>query len=347
MTRPPDREHLGEFDIIARFFAPLATDPGSLGLTDDAALLHSESRDDLVITTDTLIETIHFLPGDPPETVGHKALAVNLSDLAAKGAEPKAYLLALSLPEDDPRTPSGGWLEALAGGMKRLQEKAGLALIGGDTTATPGPLTLTVTAIGRVPEAQAVLRSRAHAGDRLYVTGTIGDATLGLRLLREPNLTDLWGLSDDEARYLVDRYRCPQPRYALARALRHLAHGAIDISDGLAGDLDKLCVASGVSATVDAPKVPLSEPAAKACAEDPNLLPALLTGGDDYEILAAIPADRARAFETEAKRAGVPMSRIGAVRADLPAEAVFFDGSGAPIALPNRSFSHFGPSSGA
>ncbi|MFD0987331.1 thiamine-phosphate kinase [Methyloligella solikamskensis] len=341
MAPPPDRERLGEFDIIAHFFAPLATDPASLGLTDDAALLRGGSRDDLVVTTDTLIDTVHFLPGDPPEAIGHKALAVSLSDLAAKGAEPIAYLLALSLPEDDSLMQSPEWLEGLAKGLEQLQEEAGAALIGGDTTGTPGPLTLTITAIGRVPEGQAVLRSRAKPSDGLYVSGTIGDAALGLRLLRYPSLAERWGLSEDEAAYLVNRYREPHPRTTLAPALRHHANGAIDLSDGLGGDLDKLCIASGLQARVEASRVPLSEPATKACQSDPALLPALLGGGDDYEILAAIPANRSRAFEIDAERAGVRVTRIGSVDAGPPTTAVFIGADGAPMNLERRSFSHF------
>ncbi len=340
MPRPPDPERLGEFDIIARFFAPLATDPASLGLTDDAALLHAESRDDLIVTTDTVIESVHFLERDPPETVGHKALAVNLSDLAAKGAEPLGYLLALSLP-DQGKQSSAAWLEGLASGLKQLQEQAGTVLIGGDTTATPGPLTLTITAIGRLPTGQAVLRSRAKAGDRLYVSGTIGDAVLGLRLLQDHDLAASWGLSEAEAEHLVDRYRRPRARTHLAPILRHHAHGAIDVSDGLAGDLDKLCIASGLRARVQAGDVPLSVAAAKACEAEPSLLPMLLTGGDDYEILAAIPADRARGFAVDAERAGVPVTQIGSLEPAPPAGSTFIDRSGATLNLPVRSFSHF------
>ncbi len=340
MSRPPDPDRLGEFDIIARFFAPLATDPASLGLTDDAALIGAEARHDLVVTADTIIESVHFLDSDPPETVGHKALAVNLSDLAAKGAEPLAYLLALSLPKQGKQS-SATWLEGLAAGLKQLQETAGLSLIGGDTTATPGPLTLTITAIGRVPEGQAVLRSRAKSGDLIYISGTIGDAVLGLRLLQDPELARRWGLSETEMEHLIDRYRRPQPRTALAAALRHHASGAIDVSDGLAGDLDKLCIASGLQARVDVERVPLSPGTAKACLADPGLLPALLSGGDDYEILAAIPPDRARGFEADAARAGVPVNQIGALLPAPPAGSRFLDPAGAELNLPHRSFSHF------
>ncbi|ODA68571.1 Thiamine-monophosphate kinase [Methyloligella halotolerans] len=341
MATPPDRDRLGEFDIIARFFAPLATDPASLGLTDDAALLHGEAGKDLAVTTDTLIEGVHFLSSDPAETIGHKVLAVNLSDLASMGAEPMAYLLALSLPEHDPAFRSADWLGSFAAGLQQLQEASGATLIGGDTTGTPGPLAITITAMGRVPEGQAVLRSRAREGDLLYVTGTIGDAALGLRLLKDPSLSGDWNLTDDETRFLIDRYRRPQPRTGLARVLRHHANAAIDLSDGLAGDADKLCIASGLGARVDGRRVPLSKAAAKACKSDPSLLPALLGGGDDYEILAAIPEDRARAFEIDSQRPGVPVTAIGSLHARLPTQAEFIGLDGEPISLERRSFSHF------
>lgn len=341
MAAPADRDTLGEFDIIARFFAPLATHPASLGLSDDAALLAAVPGQDLVVATDTLIETVHFLPLDPPETLGHKALAVNLSDLASMGATPDGYLLALSLPENEPGRLSADWLDRFAAGLQQLQEKAGLSLIGGDTTATPGPLSITITAIGRLPHGQAVLRSKAKPDDRLYLSGTVGDALLGLRVLQDPDLIARWGLSKEEAAYLTGRYRQPQPPSALAALLRHHAHAAIDISDGLAGDLDKICVASGLQARIETGRVPLSQAAKKACKADPSLLPALLCGGDDYEILAAIPGARTRGFAIDAERARVAVTCLGTFSAGPPTEATFVGSDDAPIDLPVRSFRHF------
>jgi len=194
-----DREHggekgLGEFEIIARYFAPLATDSAALGLRDDAAILAVTEGYELVATCDTLIEGVHFLPDDPPNSLGYKALAVNLSDLAAKGARGYVYLLALAVP---PNT-SPEWFAAFATGLGELQEETGITLVGGDTTAAPGPITMTITALGLVSHGHAVFRHGAKPADRLYVSGTIGDAYLGLRLLKEPALAKSWNLTEAE-----------------------------------------------------------------------------------------------------------------------------------------------------
>ena len=257
-----DRGPLGEFEIIARYFAPLATNPAALALLDDVAVLSLPEGHELVVTCDTIVEGVHFLAGDPPDSIGHKALAVNLSDLAAKGARPHAYLLSLALPAP----PSAAWLEAFTNGLRKLQEQAEVDLVGGDTSAIPGPLTISITALGYVPQGRAVLRREAVAGDRLYFSGTVGDANLGLRLLREPRLSADWGLSEEESDFLIERYRRPEARIALALAIRHYAHATIDVSDGLVCDVKKLCAASGVSAVIEAARVPLSSAAAKAVA---------------------------------------------------------------------------------
>jgi thiamine-monophosphate kinase len=233
---PGGEAGLGEFELIDRYFAPLAKAPGALGLQDDAAILQAPPGEDLIVTCDALVEGVHFLPDDPPESIGHKALAVNFSDLAAKGAAPLGYLLALSLP--DP--PSKDWLAGFARGLHALQQEIGTSLLGGDTTATPGPLTIAVTALGAVPAAGAVLRRGAVPGDRIFVSGTIGDAGLGLRLLREPGLAERWKMTEGQRSFLIDRFRRPQARTDLIKTLRAHAHAAIDLSDGLAGDLEKL-----------------------------------------------------------------------------------------------------------
>ena len=200
--------HLGEFELIARYFAPLADDAAALALRDDAAVLRPPESREIVISCDTIVAGVHFLPGDPPETIAHKALAVNLSDLAAKGAKPYVYLLALALPGE----PAPAWLEAFASGLRRLQEQAGICLVGGDTTRTPGPLTITITALGLVPQGHAVLRLGAKPGDRLYVSGSIGDACLGLRLLQDPALAAAWDLA--EAGHDLSHRPLPPPRAA-------------------------------------------------------------------------------------------------------------------------------------
>ena len=326
----------GEFDIIARYFAPLATNPAALGLLDDAAVLSIPEGQELVATCDTIIAGMHFLPDDPPDTVGYKALATSLSDLAAKGARPHVYLLSVALPG----LPAQAWLEAFTTGLQAAQESSGIALVGGDTCATLGPLTVTVTAIGVLPQGEAVLRRGAMGGDRLYVSGTIGDAALGLRLLRAPGLAAEWGLSAEEGAFLVDRYHRPSARTALALPLRQCARAAIDVSDGLVADTAKLCQASGVSATIKAARVPLSPAASKAVAKKPKLLAELITAGDDYEIVAAMEASHASGFEKEAQDHGVTVTAIGEIGAGH-GEVAVVDGEGRPLKLARAGFEHF------
>ncbi len=326
---------LGEFDIIARYFAPLATDASALSLRDDAAVLRPPEGQEIVLSCDTIVEGVHFLKDDPAETIGHKALAVNLSDLAGKGARPYVYLLALALP---PR-PEPAWLTAFAAGLGGLQQSSGIALVGGDTTRTPGPLTITITALGLVPHGHAVLRLGAKRGDRLYVSGTIGDAHLGLRLLEDPALARAWTLTEDDVAFLVGRYQKPEPRNGLALALRNFAAGAIDVSDGLVGDVDKLAKVSHAGAMIEAQSVPLSPAARKAVKQESALLEALLTGGDDYEIVAAVPEGNASGFEAEATAKGVTVTMIGRIEGATGTRVLGEDGR--PIRLGPKGFAHF------
>jgi len=329
------RSALSEFEIIARYFAPLATDPAALALLDDTAILPVPEGQELIATTDTIIEGVHFLSDDPPDSIGHKALAVTLSDLAAKGARPYAYLLSLALPE-----PSAQWLEAFTEGLGGLQARAGICLVGGDTSATPGPLTVTITALGLLPQGDAVLRRGALPGDTLMLSGTVGDAYLGLRLLREPKLAREWALSEAETGFLIDRYRRPQARTAIAPSIRHCARASIDISDGLAADTAKLCKASGVAATIEAARVPLSPAAAKVVQAAPDLFQDMLSAGDDYEILAAMEASHASAFARETVEHSIPVTAIGSVRAGA-GEVELLDAAGKPLALDHFGFVHF------
>ena len=326
----------GEFEIIARYFAPLATDTGALGLKDDAAVLMVTEGHELVVTCDTIVEGVHFLKDDPPDSVGHKALAVNLSDLTAKGSRGYAYLLSLALPPEV----SADWLEGFASGLREIQDETGISLVGGDTTASPGPLTITITALGLVPQEQAVMRLGAKPGDQLYVSGTIGDACLGLRLLREPALAESWGLAEEDVAFLVNAYRRPGPNNDLAILVRNFAQAAIDVSDGLVGDIEKLCQVSHVGARIESACVPFSPAAAKALQREPDLLPVLITAGDDYGVVVAVSEKSAPDFESEAEAKGAAFTRVGKV---VPAEegVTAVGPEGHPLALKHKGFSHF------
>ena len=324
----------GEDLLISRYFRPLATDPGAFDLGDDAAILKAHG-DDTVVTTDAIVEGVHFLPDDPPDTIARKALRVNLSDLAAKGATPAGFVLTLAL-----RAPDDAWLTLFARGLGSDAGLFGCPLLGGDTVSTPGPLMISITAFGRVPAGKMIHRSGAKPGDRVIVTGTIGDAALGLSILNGG--AAVAALADDAAAkaMLVGRYRVPQPRNALANAVRDHANAAMDVSDGLAGDLAKLCAASGVSAVIDAPSIPLSAAAAALLTRGTVGIETILSGGDDYEILCTIPEDRFEAFAEAAGIAGVAVTSIGTVIADTSAPR-FLDAEGRQIALPRLSYSHF------
>ena len=322
----------GEDSLIARYFRPLATDPGAFSLGDDAAILKA-SGDDLVVTTDAIVEGVHFLADDPPDTIARKALRVNLSDLAAKGATPAGFVLTLAL-----RAADDAWLTPFARGLGSDAGLFNCPLLGGDTVSTPGPVMISITAFGRVPAGEMVRRSGAKPGDRIVVTGTIGDAALGLDILKGGPAASL---ADTGAKaMLIGRYRVPQPRSALAKAVRDYAHAAIDVSDGLAGDLAKLCGVSGVSAVIDAPSIPLSAAAAALLARGTVGIDAIVSGGDDYEILCTIAEDRFGAFVQAAGQAGVAVTSIGMVVAGSSVPR-FLDGEGREIALPRLSYSHF------
>jgi thiamine-monophosphate kinase len=323
-----------EDSLIARYFKPLATDPGAFDLTDDAAILKSSAAE-LVVTTDAIVEGVHFLANDPPDTVARKALRVNLSDLAAKGATPAGFVLTLAL-----RAPDDAWLAPFARGLGEDAARFQCPLLGGDTVSTPGPLMISITAFGRVPQRKMVRRNGAKAGDRVVVSGTIGDAALGLDILKGGALAA--ALANDAAarEMLIGRYRIPQPRVDMAQAVRDHASAAMDISDGLAGDLAKLCAASEVSAAIDVQSIPLSGPAQSLLSSRAVGIESILSGGDDYEILCTIPENRFEAFEQAAKLAGIAVTSIGTIIAGSSVPR-FIDAQGVGIALPRLSYSHF------
>src|ERR1700730_8660558 len=269
----------GEDSLIARYFKPIATHPGAFGLDDDAAILEARGED-IAVTPDAIVEAVHFLPDDPPDTIARKALRVNLSDLAAKGALPAGFVLTLVL-----RAADEAWLTSFARGLGSDAGLFGCPLLGGDTVSTPGPLMVSIIAYARIASRKMVHRSGAKPGDRVVVTGTIGDAALGLDALRDGAVAAALAADATAKASLIGRYRLPQPRNALASALRDHASAAMDVSDGLAGDLAKLCAASGVSAVIDVPGIPLSAAAATLLARGTVGIDAIVSGGDDYEIL--------------------------------------------------------------
>jgi thiamine-monophosphate kinase len=329
-------EGSAESRLIARYFKPLATHPDAFGLADDAAAIAPPAGHDLVLKTDGLIGGVHFFPDDPADGVARKALRVNLSDLAAKGAAPLGFLLAIALPKDF----SESWLAEFTRGLGEDAEAYKCPLLGGDTDRTPGPISISVTAFGTLPHGTMVRRSTATAGDRVFVTGTIGDAALGLKVRQDAGVADKWKLDDAMRDHLVARYRLPQPRMAVAELVRTNAAAAMDVSDGLAGDLAKLCAASGVSAEIDATRVPLSPAAQQALAADPALIEPILTGGEDYEILGAIAPDCIDEFRAAARQRGVAVTDIGRmVEGDGPPD--FLDRAGRALAFARPAYSHF------
>ncbi|MBV9533670.1 MAG: thiamine-phosphate kinase [Bradyrhizobium sp.] len=329
-----NRPSSSEDSLIARYFKPLATDPGAFGLIDDAAILKA-SEQDAVVKTDAIVEGVHFLPHDPPDTVARKALRVNLSDLAAKGATAAGFVLTLAL-----RRADEAWLGPFARALGEDAGAFGCPLLGGDTVSTPGPVMISIAALGHVPPGRMVHRSGAEPGDRVMVTGTFGDAALGLNILVGGAVGR--ALAEDNAarEMLISRYRVPQPRSALALALRDHASAAMDVSDGLAGDFSKLCAASGVSAAIDVESVPLSVPGASLIAGGVASIEALISAGDDYEIVCTIPQARREAFIEAAAQAGVAVTSIGTIVAGNEPPR-FLDAQGRKLALRNLSYSHF------
>lgn len=325
----------GEDDLIERYFRPLARNPAALGLRDDAAVITPPPGTDLVLTTDSVIEGLHFFPDDPADTIAKKALRANLSDLAAKGAEPLGFLLTLALP----KAVGEAWLAAFAGGLAADIEAYDCPLLGGDTDATPGLLSVSIAAFGCVPHGGMVRRAGAKAGDLIVVTGTLGDSALGLKLRGEPKLAGSAGLDAGERAHLLERYLLPQPRLAFAQALREHAHAAIDISDGLAGDLAKLAERSRVSARVEIAQLPLSPAVRRLVAARPELIETVLSGGDDYEIVAAIPRAALAGLRQAAEESGCALTEIGVAGAGSGVGLIAADGQ--PMRLVRPSFSHF------
>jgi thiamine-monophosphate kinase len=324
----------GEFDVIHQFFAPLAAGmPGALGLTDDACTYLPVPGEELVLTADALVADVHFLSSDPPDLVARKMLRVNLSDLAAKGARPVGYLMTVAIDA----TVTSAWLAEFAAGLARDQQEFGIHLMGGDTIKTPGPLSLSLTAIGAVPTGRAMRRHGARPGDRLLVTGTIGDGYLGLRILRNEWLELPFAHRD----FLAARYQVPEPRLAFGQQVMAagLATAAMDVSDGLVADLAHIAETSGCGAVIRADKTPLSAAATEILAENPGLLMSLITGGDDYELLLTARPEAVPQIQAIGAQLGLGVTEIGEMTADGAVRVIDRDGNA--LELAQRGYQHF------
>lgn len=327
----------GEFGIIERYFAPLAKNTaGAFDLKDDAALISPPEGHELVLTTDMIVAGVHYLESAAPRDIAYKALAVNISDLCAKGATPSVYLLSIALPGK----PDAAWLEGLRTGFADAQADFGCTLLGGDTVSTPGPAVLSVTAAGFVPAGQMVHRMGAKPKDHVYVTGTIGDAALGLMLLRDASNAQTANLSPEQTSFLHKRYWRPRPRLAAIGAILSHANAAMDISDGLAGDFAKLCSASGVGGRLDATAVPLSDAVKQWVEAGPERLADAITGGDDYELLITVPQNAREQFESDCRASGISVKGIGLILD--PSEGISVLGKGGKaLELEKLSYAHF------
>lgn len=330
-----------EDQMIADLFRPLTNGmPGAHGLLDDCATIAAEPGHVLVVKTDPVVAGVHFLADDTPEDIAWKALAVNVSDLAAKAAVPRAYLLALQLPE---AFATGDWLERFARGLGLAQAHFGLGLIGGDTDRGTGPLTIGITVFGEARLDKIPLRTGAQPGDRLFVSGTIGDAALGLHLRTTAFARKFWPLDGLGQKRLLKRYLRPEPRLGLRQALAECATAAMDVSDGLVRDAGKLCRASGVGGEIRLKDVPFSPEALAIIAAVEDWRLKAVTGGDDYEILAAVPPERVAAFKVEAARVHVPVTEIGTVTAVAGGAAGcrLMDANGHMVVVDYQGWSHF------
>jgi thiamine-monophosphate kinase len=318
-----------EFAVIAKYFAPLATSKGALGLLDDCALLRLPKKHDLVLTTDAIVEGVHFLPEDPPDTVAQKALRVNLSDLAAKGAVPIGYLMVLLLPSHC----TTRWVAGFSAGLKRDQKAFQVSLLGGDTSRTPGPLTVAIAAFGSAPAGKMIERRGAKHGDLVFVSGSIGDAGAGLDILKKK-------LAASRAKkFLVSRYRVPTPRLALGRELLSLASASVDVSDGLVADLGHIARASGVHIDIDAMRVPLSQPYCAQVGESLAAAAQAATSGDDYELAFTCPPARGERLTAAVRRSGGKVTCIGRVSQGRGVTLLGPDGD--PIPLRRPGYTHF------
>lgn len=324
-----------EAELIETYLAPLASTKGALRLQDDAGYFSPPASTDIVVSTDPIVEGVHFLPGQRPDDIAWKALAVNISDLAAKGAAPLAYTMALGFPA----APRHDFMQLFAQGLASAQSRFGCTLIGGDTDRTAGPLSISITAFGAVPAGRIIKRTTARVGDHIFVTGTLGDAALGLLLHEQPDVGGL-ALTDGDRGFLMARYLRPEPRLELAPALLQHASAALDISDGLLKDLARLARGACGAAHIRFADLPLSSSTELIIAAEPALRSAVISGGDDYEILFTVPAAGVAAFRESAIHTSVKVTEIGVISPGQGLSITRDDGH--PVPTARAGWDHFG-----
>ena len=322
---------LSEFEIIQEYFAPLAKNEFSFGLADDVAKYPVDAGDELVFTKDVCVEGVHFFPEDSPEAISRKALRVNLSDLAAKGAQPIGYMIGLGLPEDWKRD----WLNRFSYGLQQDQELFGISLFGGDTVRSPNNLFISITAIGKIQRGTICERSTAKVGDLVYVTGTIGDSYLGLAVRKN----QIVAKNESDFTYFTNRYLLPEPRMNAISLIQKFANASLDVSDGLVADLKHLCVASGVGAEVNIDLVPISSNAQNLISSGLVNLEKLITGGDDYELLFTVTESEAKRLKTVVENDKLRITNIGRITDSN--DICILNSEGAKLEISNQGFQHF------
>ena len=327
-----DNDRLGEFDVIRDIFSPLSEKaPGAFGLTDDAAVMSLAAGSELVVTKDAMVAGVHFLEGDEPEHIAKKLLRTNLSDIAAMGAKPLSYLLATAWP----KSCDVAWIRRFAKGLAEDQKIYNVSLLGGDTVSTSGPLTLSLTLLGAVESGKCLRRNGANEGDLLCVSGSIGDAALGLKVaLQELEVSD-----NNHNQFLLNRYFVPRPRVLLGPALIGVASSCLDISDGLLADVGHICRNSNLGAVIEQSKIPLSAAVQEVLLKTPDLMEKVLSGGDDYELAFTVPKDRYGQVMRKAESLDVPISVIGKMVTRLGVSLI--DDDGAEIPIPSMGWTHF------
>lgn len=322
-----------EIELIQTYLAPLAA-PGAFGLNDDAALIAFDPEHDLVVSTDPIRAGVHFFADDNPRDIAWKALAVNVSDLIAKGATPTGYTMALALPE----APLKSWMEDFSDGLKEAQAAFGSRLLGGDCDRAAGPLSIAVTAFGKVPRGKFVRRTTARVGDYVLVTGSIGDAALGLKLRQNP---DVFGaaLPRDQHEALLQRYLRPSPNLKAIEIVRRFATAALDVSDGLIQDAGRLARGANASLVIPADSVPLSPAAKRVVGKVPEEVHTIVSGGDDFEVLFAVAPDDIAALDSFAAAIGLAVSVLGVL--EQGSGIMLRDASGRAIPVKTGGYDHF------